>query len=207
MSGWPHPVGKLVARDGCLTFGDRRFWSPDSAKFAGQWVSVPLPRPDDQMVTFWLGDDEKARKYAAHLIADTGFVLPSYAGKMMREARAAGEAQAASIVSLQADLLMQLLNDFHDDRRVGVLTRILRKTMRQIELLKQRLRKGGVGSGNGSADGDLERAERVQARLRLAQRIFELGKFGIGDHFKSPADGGDASEADGGAHRLCGGAK
>lgn len=207
-SNWPHPVGKFVGKDGSLRFGNHRFWSKDSARFAGRCVSVRLPKEGDQMVTFWSGDEEKARKYVAHLMADTGFVLPSYAGKMMAEARAEGEARAASIVRLQADLLMQLLDDLVEDRRVGVFTRIFRKAMRQIELVKQRFAKGGIGADQGCADGDLERAQRIEARLRLAQRIFEVGKFGVGVQGESPAVGEEkASETKTPAHRLSGGAK
>ena len=207
-SNWPHPVGKFVGRDGVLRFGDRCFWSKESAKFAGRWVSVRLPKEGDQMVTFWSGDEEKARKYVAHLMADTGFVLPSYAGKMIAEARAEGEARAASIVRLQADLLMQLLDDLVEDRRVGVFTRIFGKTMRQIELVKQRFAKGGIGADQGCADGDLERAQRIDARLRLAQRIFEVGKFGVGVQGESPSVGDkEANRAGSAAHRLSGGAQ
>ncbi|MFN3990019.1 MAG: hypothetical protein ACK4IS_07155 [Erythrobacter sp.] len=208
MSGWPYPVGKFVGKDGSLRFGDRRYWSKDSAKFAGRCVWLRLPKEGDQMVTFWNGDEETARKYVAHLMADTGLTIPGYASRMFADARIEGEAQAASIVRLQADLLMQLLDDLVEDRRVGVFTSILRKAMRQIELVKQRFGKGGIGANQGCADGDLERAQRIEARLRLAQRIFEVGKFGVGAHDQSPAVGeGDASEAGSAAHRLSGGAK
>ncbi|WP_086619223.1 hypothetical protein [Erythrobacter tepidarius] len=208
MNNWPWPVDKFVGKDGSMRFGNRRFWSKDSAKFAGQCVSVRLPKEADQMVTFWIGDEEKARKYVAHLTADTDFVVPSYAARMMAEARAEGEARAASIVRLQAELLMQLLDDLVEDRRAGALARVFGQAMRQIELVKQRFGKGGIGADQGRADGDLERAERVEARLRLAQRIFEVGKFGIDAQGGSPAvDAGEASEAEAGAHRLSGGAQ
>lgn len=220
MNMWPHPVGKFVGRDGCLTFGQRRFWSADSVKFAGRCVSVRLPGAEDQMVTFWQGDEEKARKYVAHLIADAGFADKDVAeavANRLRHAMSQPEHQAAkreaaarraSIVRLQAELLLQLLGDRQDHARSGVFAIMLRKAVHQVKLLKQHFVKAGQNLVESEADGDLQSAQTFEARLRLAERIFEIGQFGFSGHIESPAvAAGDASEAYAGAHRLCGGAE
>lgn len=204
-------VGKQVGHDGCLKFGDRRFWSPDSMKFAGRWVSARLPGPEDQMVTFWDGDEATARKYAAHLIADTGFGHfedAKAAAARTRELRAQVDEARASVVRRQTALLMELLEHPVENRSLGIRAALLGV----FDAIKNRLIEGFVKAGQGGAErlgkGKVEVADGVDPRLQIAQRIFELGQFGFGDHMKSPAvDAGDASEAEAGAHRLCGGAK
>jgi hypothetical protein len=208
MSALYNTVGKQVSCDGCLKFGERRFWSPDSAKFAGKWVSVRLPGPDDQMVTFWDGDADTARKYAAHLLADTGFVAPQGLAEAARAAREQARVRRSSVVRLQAELLIQLVHDRDDHPRLGFIAILVSKYRHHAQLLKDLL---GVSRNKlieGEAHGDLKRSERFEARLRLAERIFEIGQVGFGSHIASPAaDARDASEAQAGAHRLCGDGK
>jgi hypothetical protein len=208
MSAWPHPVGKKIGRDGTLLFGERRYWSPESMKLAGQWVSLRLPGVEDQMVTFWQGDEEKARKYAAHLMADTGFVAPAGVAALAREARERGVARRASVVSLQAELLVQLMHDRDDDAPLSVVSLLVRKLRHHAKPLKNLLRVFGIKLLEHEAHSDLQRAERLKARLRLAERIFELGQFGFNSHDLPPAvDDGEPNPPTDAAHRLSGGAK
>jgi hypothetical protein len=209
MSAWPYPVGKKIRRDGSLLFGERAYWSRESMELAGQWVSLRLPGADDQMVTFWQGDEEKARKYAAHLMTDAGFVSPSiYVSELARQAREVGRARRASIVRLQAELLVELMHDRDDDAPMSIVAAVVRKLRHYAKPLENLLGIVGIKLFEHKAHGDLQRADRFKARLRLAERIFELGQFGFDGHSLSPAaDEGEPNLPADPSQRLCRDAK
>ncbi len=60
-----------VALSGCLTIDGRRFWSLDSERFGGRWVSASALPNDDQVAVFWLAHD--GPRYRADLLPDHGF--------------------------------------------------------------------------------------------------------------------------------------
>lgn len=229
MSALFDPVGKQVGRDGCLTFGERRYWSPDSAKFAGQLVSVRRPGTEDQMVTFWQGDDETARKYAAHLMADHGFAdvdAAAAAAARIRDIRTrlqTHEAESALIVGRKVAALVQLIDERIERAREfeplfsgGLFARL-------FERLRKVFGDGRPATRERLDHGHLEMERQLAFKCDLSDRglesaltifdvpdaLFERVKVRIrSGHIQSPAgDGSKASEAEGRAHRLCGGAE
>lgn len=211
MSALFESVGKQVLRDGCLKFGERRFWSPDSTKFAGKWVSVRLPGAEDQMVTFWDGPEETARKYVAYLIADCGFASSAAAKEAARRSaslRGRIREYKSSVVRSQAALLLELVEHTGENRRLGVRGAAGRLLRALKDRLLECIGKAGDEGAEHVGGGNLEGGDGVDARLQLALRIFELGQFGLGDQGFPPAnDGLEPNPPADGAHRLSGVAK
>jgi hypothetical protein len=227
---WPYPVGKLVARDGCLTFGQRRFWSQDSMKFAGKWVSVRRPGAEDQMVTFWHGDEEKARKYVAHLMADTGFAdfEAARAVALRRIDMALGDPEKArreqaSIIGGKIAALVQLLDErVERARQIEAVARSgqIARLLEHFKKLVSDRRPAALQSvdhghlqmkGEFAVEGGLSQRgiEYALVLFDVPEALFERFKAELVEgHKVSPAvDGEEPTPPADDAHRLSGGAK
>jgi hypothetical protein len=230
MSALFESVGKRVGPDGCLKFRERRFWSADSAKFAGQWVSVRRPCWDDQMVTFWQGDEETARKYAAHLMADTGFGDPvaARAAAARRVEMALGDPdkmrrEQASIVGRRVAAVVQLLDERIE--RARQIEPLVRRSFlaRLLEGVKQVFTRGrpaaleSVDHGHLQLKGEFAVAGGLSERgLESALTLFHVpdalfedfkAELIVGQGLPPADDGGEPTPPSDDAHRLSGGAK
>ncbi|MAY19209.1 MAG: hypothetical protein CL955_01135 [Erythrobacteraceae bacterium] len=221
MSGVFDSYGKCIRRDGVIVLrgasGNRLFWSKETQDHAGEWVTVMKPKRSDTHIRVHVGHGQNRRTIDVPEMLDVGFSDPDLIESTLvrlRQIQAQPEHQAAkqaardsreSIVRLQAKLLIELMGDRHYHGRVGILTGIFRKTVKQVQLLRERLFKSGRDIVEGDTHRDLQAPQSFEARLRLAERIFELSQFGFDSHVKSPSiDGSETSDATQEAHRLCG---
>ncbi|MDP2131919.1 MAG: hypothetical protein U0975_09770 [Erythrobacter sp.] len=196
-----YPVSKQVSRDGCLVFYGRRFWSPDSAKFAGKWVSAHLPGREDQVVMFWQGDD----KYTARVMADVGFCDPT----------AANPAAAQLIVRRMR--LRAALNDAQGS--ISALLQLLDQEAEACRDARASAGEGGIGLAQSDVEGGVsgipvddiegkdvrekELLEGVNLILQLLNTVsvgLRHGLFSLSYAVKPNPPAEDA-------HRLSGGAK
>ena len=214
---WAAEVRATVAADGTVRADGHTYWCPELGRLAGREVFVWVPVRDGAPAQVWNGD---CYQCSPERLADTGFAdadAAKAAAARLRFAMARPEHQAAkreaedrraSIVRLQAQLLLELLGDRGDYPRVGILTIMLRKAVKQVQLLKKHFIKARNDLVESEADGDLQGSNTLDARLKIAQRIFEIGQFGFSGHIDPPLrDGTEPGEPADGAHRLSGGAK
>ena len=193
-------VRATVQDDGTVVALGQNYWCPRMAKFAGWSVEVRVPEDDGYPVQVWSGQDHLA---SPDILAKAGFDYPDIPAEAVAELNRKADAQRALVVRGQAALLAELLADTVEDAALSstgvrqTLNRFCQFVVEFIPIVRDRTIKR-------DRHRDLERAQRLEARLRLAQSIFDL-PYTI--HGRKPSseidvDHAEGKQAGGVGHRL-----
>jgi hypothetical protein len=162
-------VQATVQPDGKVQALGQLYWSPPMQKYAGWQVELRV-FGDGGPVQVWSGHHFLC---SADVIADPGFGYPDVAAETAGKLRERADRQRALVVRGQAALLVELLADTVEDttpRRSGT----FHARYRGFQFFIQLLPIVGKHAIERERHRDLECAQRREARLRLAQSIFDL---------------------------------
>lgn len=199
-NGWKAAVQATVQDDGKIEALGQQYWSPPMQKYAGWKVELRV-FDDGGPVQVWSGHHFLC---SADVIADAGFADPATMRKIAAEMDDRVARKRALVVRGQAALIVELLGDAIEDgrfrRKASLRTMLTHVFDRAIDFLGISL----DGTIKRKRHRDLERAQRREARLRLAQGIFDL-PYTINGHRPSSeidCDGMEAKRAGEAGHCL-----
>jgi|GEM_PF-2344254 hypothetical protein len=163
-------VQATVQNDGKVEAMGQLYWSPSMQKFAGWKVELRV-FGDGGPVQVWSGHHFLC---SADVIADPGFADPATVRKIAAEMGERVDRKRALVVRGQAALVMELLGDAIEDsrfcRKASLCALLTHVFDRAIDFLGIPLN----GTIERKRNRDLERTQGREARLRLAQSIFDL---------------------------------
>lgn len=193
-NGWKAAVQATVRADGTVEAMGQLYWAPPMAKHAGWEVEVRV-FGDGGPVQVWKGHHFLC---SADVIADPGFADPATVRKIAAEMGERVDRKRALVVRGQAALIVELLGDAIEDgrfrRKASLRTLLTHVFDRAIDFFGIPLN----GPIERKRHRDLERAQRREARLRLAESIFDL-PYTINGHRPSSKIDCDRKEAKRGA--------
>lgn len=149
-------------------------------------------------------------------LKDAGFADAEGAREVLKsmeryrlKARLLREQDRSLVVRRQAELLIELLDQTVDHRRLSVFAFLRMKAAHHAKFVRNLLFKSGNKALDSDGHGDLEASKRSDARLELAERLFEIGSFISAGHVRSLSEVADeiATERMTDGHSLSGGAK
>lgn len=193
-----------IAPDGRVSVENCLYWSRETLARAGQEVAV-VPHEPGAFSIILIGD--LGEEVHADLIDDAVFRASDAGQKAALEHKARREAKRASVVSWQAEALIELVDQRIEHARL-VQQSIGARLVTHLLGYFQRDR-GGAGHLplDGTVNGDLEFAQDRDVSLQLAEAIFQHPHALLDGHFQGRAsnsfDNHDANPAGSGAHRLC----
>lgn len=199
-SSWKAVVRANVQDDGTVIALGQNYWCPRMAKFAGWPVEVRVPEDDGHPAQVWSGHHHLA---SPEVVADAGFAYPEISAAAVAELSRRSDSARALVVRGQAALLIELLADpvedaeFSSGRVRKALNGFVQLAVEFIPIVRDHAIKRDRRR-------DLERTKRREARLRLAQSIFDL-PYTI--HGRKPSceidvDRAEGKQTEGTGHRL-----
>lgn len=181
-TGWDVVVSTTVLEDGIVEAMGQQYWSPEMQRLAGWEVEVRV-RDDGGPAQIWRGHNMLC---GAEPISETGFVDGIVLRAISRKMGERVDAKRALVVSGQAALLDELLANAIEDGVFGSKRTAGFFLAQCFDRLVQFFGIPVKATIERQRHRDLERTKRREARLRLAQSIFDL-PYTI-NHHKSSFD-------------------